>query len=468
MTPLFAGVDLGTSGVRTLIADSAGKIYARASASLQTVTTDGMYEQNPGVWWKAVIRTVRAVMQNLHNSRVNINRLAGIAVDGTSGTLVCTDGQARPVGRAIMYNDTRAAREAKTLQDSGHPNISVSWALPKALWIKHCDPKRFAKVRRLLHQADWISGKLCGSFDTTDYCNALKMGVDLDAEDWPNWIDADIRPLLPSVVPPGTQIGTVTKSTTELTGLPFGLPVLAGSTDGVAACLASGLHRFGDYSTSLGSTLTFKSISRSRPRNSLIYAHKLPGGLWLPGAASNTGGAWIQAWFRNEDLHVLDRSAETLLPTPHVTYPLIGRGERFPFAHARLIAHIDKTLSGPDLFAACLQGTACVERMSYAALDAAMGTNGGAVYSTGGGSQSDVWMQLRADLCNRTFHRPACTDAAMGAAILAATGTHFESIQTASFNMTRVHQTFHPKRNMNASYANFLNVLNQYRNSLAS
>lgn len=456
MEPLFAGVDVGTSGIRVLFADAAGQVHARASTALSADISDGHHEQSCEEWWQKASEAIRAALRQLGS----VESLRAIAVDGTSGTLVCADRLGNPVGKAIMYNDARAQSEARELRArSGLARLSYSWALPKALWIKNHEPKRFTQIHRLLHQADWIVGKLCGSFGITDYSNGLKMGLDLDSDSWPSWIDSSILSLLPSVVAPGTQIGTVTRVASTKTGLPHGLPVVTAATDGVAACLASGLHRLGDYSTSLGSTLTFKGLAAAPVTHPMIYAHKLPGELWLPGAASNVGCNWIRAWFSGQDVQTLDREAASLLPNVPVIYPLIGQGERFPFADERFTARVADHLRGAELFAAGLLGTACVERLCYEVLDACADTTGGEVYTTGGGSRSEVWMQLRADVCQRVYHRPAYPEAAMGAAILAATGTHFDSVKEASEQITNVSGSFHPRQNLDDVYERFLRDL---------
>lgn len=453
MEPLFAGVDAGTSGIRAIMADASGRVHARASTALRAAVSEDMHLQNPEEWWESVGTTIRAALGQLRN----FHALRAIAIDGTSGTLVCADNNGNPVGQAIMYNDARARPEATHLQAaSSWASMSWSWALPKAVWIKNHEPERFARTRYFLNQADWIAGRLCGSFGITDYSNGLKMGLDLEAQRWPAWIDPDIRSLLPLTVAPGTQIGAVTRQASRFTGLPYGLPVITGATDGVAAGLASGLHRIGDYSTSLGSTLTFKALAAAPITHPLVYAHKLPGGMWLPGAASNVGAGWIRAWFADQDVQRLDRHAIQLLPGAQAVYPLIGRGERFPFADDSFSVPIPEGLKGTELFAAGLLGTACVERRCYEVLDNACGTGGGEVYSTGGGSRSDIWMQLRADVCRRPFHRPACPAAAMGAAILAAAGTHFDSVQSASKRMTRLRRSFCPGPSLEDHYRQFL------------
>ena len=453
MEPLFAGVDAGTSGIRVIIADASGRVHARASATLSSRVSGNTHEQSPVEWWQNAARSIRAALHQLDDPCA----LQAIAVDGTSGTLVCADQSGTPLGNAIMYNDARAHAEALAIRArSSLPNVSSSWSLPKSHWIMTHDPERFARTHYFLHQADWMTGQLCGSYGITDYSNGLKMGLDLATNRWPSWINPDFRTRLPSIVAPGTQVGTVTREASACTNLPQGLPVVTAATDGVAAVMASGLHELGDYSTSLGSTLTFKVLTNAPVTHPLVYAHKLPGNLWLPGAASNVGGSWIRAWFEGKDPSELDRHALPLLPNARAVYPLVGRGERFPFEDGRFEARIPKELKEAELFAAGLLGTACVERRCYELLDQATGTGGGAVYSTGGGSQSDVWMQLRADVCQRPFNRPACPEAAMGAAIFAAAGTHFDSVQTAARQMTRISRTLEPRRHIEDRYEQFL------------
>ena len=146
-------------------------------------------------------------------------------------------------------------------------------------------------------------GRLRGFWGLSDYSNALKTGYDLIDECWPSWMNqldehgvGLVTLTLPHVVQaPGTRTGLLKKAAAAETGLPEGLQVIAGATDGTAAFLASGARQPGDYNTTLGTTLVFKGISTRicRHPQGLIYCHKLPGGLWLPGAASNTGTEWI-------------------------------------------------------------------------------------------------------------------------------------------------------------------------------
>ena len=444
--PLYLGIDLGTSGVRTVAATPAGAVLARASVALQAQNQGARREQDPKDWWDAVCLSTQRVMEALRHRDLTPSSLQAVAVDGTSGTLVCASESGAPLVPAIMYNDARAWEEAEALNQEGRSatRFSASFSLAKALWIRRRLPDVFEKTARLLHQADWVAGGLSGHYDASDYSNALKMGFDLESDRWPAWLPQEILERLPAVVAPGICTGRVTKRAARLTGLPRGLPVIAGATDGVAGCIASGLRAAGDYNTTLGTTLVFKAMSTRRPEDERLYSHKLPGGVWLPGGASNTGAAWIGAWFPGADPRELDRKAMRCLPSPHVAYPLIGRGERFPFKHAEAEGFVEPVATGAPLYAAGLQGTAFVERLGYEALRAATGVEGGDVYGAGGGSRSDVWMQCRADVNQRVYHRVACPEAAFGAAILAAAGAQQSALQDAMASMTKIERSFSP------------------------
>ena len=178
------------------------------------------------------------------------------------------------------------------------------------------ESENFARCARFVHQADYIVGLLTGDFDVTDYCNALKTGYDLLRDQWPGWMARlpGVGERLPRVVAAGTPIGKVSAAAaTTMTGLPEGLAVVAGATDGVAAAVGAGLRSVGDYNTSLGTTLVFKGIASriARHPEGLVYSHRLPGDRWLPGAASNVARRGFEPGSRT-----LHRPSSIVRPRP--------------------------------------------------------------------------------------------------------------------------------------------------------
>jgi sugar (pentulose or hexulose) kinase len=465
MEHLFVGIDLGTSGIRTLVVDEIGQIHAKASCPVQGERRNGLHRQNPVEWWDAVCSTVSACISQLKRCGALTSQLRGVAIDGTSGTVVPTDHDGKCTDLAIMYDDISGRRFLTELSSTHSTAVLSLSALGTAYWLKDDDSRPSSP--QLLPQATWVCRQLVGSAVPADYSNALKFGYDLGRNQYYAWINPAICVQLPAVVEPGTILGKLCRKASEQTQLPEGLPLVAGTTDGVASCIASGLRRPGDYSTSLGSTLVFKSLSEHRSSHPLLYSHKLPGGYWLPGAASNTGASWIKAWFPDADLPRMDAEALRYLPSKDTVYPLTLEGERFPFANSRAHAILPPGLSSARKFAACLQGTACLERMAYTLLDEALGVplGQGEVYSTGGGSYSDIWMQLRADLCQRVYHRPACTEAAFGAAILAAAAIRYSTLPEAIQRMTHQSKTFKPHCELEEAYADFVRRIQPYLSS---
>lgn len=464
MPPLTLGIDIGTGGVRALAVAPNGAITGAASTALAAMRSAAdRHEQDPAAWKAAV----DCVLHALWDQGVAPHAVRAVSIDGTSGTLVCADTGGRPVRPALLYDDARAEHEAHTLSAiaDGAARITSSFSIAKALWVRKHEPDVYANAAHLIHPADYIAGGLTGNFGVSDYSNSLKMGYDVERQAWPEWLDRwpDLRARLPAVASPGAQTGCVTAAAAARTGLPERIPVIAGATDGVASAIASGARRAGAYNTTLGTTLVFKGFARApyADPDGRVYSHRLPGGLWLPGAASNTGAGWIRAWFPGADPAVLDQAASGLLPSPHTAYPLARQGERFPFHHGVATGFIEPPADGVDRYAASLQGTAYTERLSYEVLDAALGSASGAVYSTGGGSRSDLWMQLRADVCQRVFHRPGCPEAAFGAAVLAASATVWGSLQEAMEHMARPVRTFAPQPGdaYEAGYERFLGAL---------
>jgi xylulokinase len=454
---IFLGIDLGTGGVRAVAVTESGSVVATTSVAFDTerlAPQQGGHEQPADTWWTAVCQAASATLAKLDAK--DRQRLTAVAVDGTSGTLVAVDKSGKPLRPAMMYNDPRANSEAASLNAAAGDfctklgyQFNASFALTKIAWLRTHEPAVFERTSRFLHQADFVVERLTGEPATTDYSNALKTGYDLIEECWPAWIDSHlgVGTRLPRVVAPGTVIGTISAQAAERTGLPQGLSVVAGASDGTAAFLASGARRPGDYNTTLGTTLVFKGISSHicRHPDGLIYCHKLPGGWWLPGAAGNTGAEWIGSLFPGADVQALDTAAQSRLPSDCLAYPLVRKGERFPFlAPTAEGFFMPEPLDSADRYAACLQGVGLVERLAYQVLDRATGVSGGEVFSTGGGSRSDVWTQCRANATGRTIHRPVCGESAFGAAVLAAAGSLYGSIGQAIERMVRIERTFEP------------------------
>jgi sugar (pentulose or hexulose) kinase len=391
-------------------------------------TAGACIEQDPWAWTRAA----QTALHQLSGSLPRARKIVGVAVAATSGTFLLADDRNHPLTQGIMYNDLRAVDETDEVADALRPDlapygieIASSFALTKIVHLARREPELFNRCYRVIHQTDWIVGMLCGRYDVTDVSTALKTGVDPGKLIWPAAIDrlAALRQRLPEIVMPGTPLGGVTATAADKTGLPTGTPVVAGCTDGTAGCLASGARRPGDLNVTLGTTLVFKAIA-DRPLidpDGALYNHRHPAGGFLPGAASSTGGEWIDKLIQPSALPTLTKTAATVIPTNRTVYPLMRTGERFPFACPTATGFGLDSIGNPaERLAAGMEGVAYVERLGIERLGELGLTVGPQIYATGGAVVSETWLGIRAAVNRRTYSVPERPECAAGAAVLAA------------------------------------------------
>lgn len=463
--PCVLGLDVGTRGARVLAVDAEGTVLASASQPLEPVAgpvlPPGWSEQDPESWWKAACLCLREVV-----AAVRPTSVCAVAVTSTSGTVVPVDATGRALRPAILYNDTRAVEEAAFVQEAGAAlahklgyAFQPSFALPRLVWIRQHEPSVFDHTTCFLHAADFLVMRLTGEIGVSDFSNALKTGYDLADLRWGGWIESRLGiPLsrLPRVLTPGEKIGAICTRAAEETGLSAGTPVMAGATDGTAAFLASGAILPGEWNSTLGTTLVVRGVSPHLVRDPAgrIYCHRHPEGTWLPGGASSTGGEWMEHRFSKKDWVLLDRRALHISPTPSAVYPLVRQGERLPFVNPNAEGFVELGARSDldHLYAAHLEGTACVERWIYEVMEDLGMPVSECIYATGGGARSREWLQIRADVLHRVMRRPAVVEAAFGAALLAAAHTLHASLSQAVRAMVRLDCQVEPRPGMHALY----------------
>lgn len=417
---LFIGLDLGTSGCRALAIDAQGGLLAQAATPLPEPQRDGARaEQEAGLWWQGVCETLTRL-----TDQIPAERVAALAVDGTSGTLLLADAGGEPLGPALMYNDARSRNAAAHIaavaprQSAAH---GASSALAKLLHLRPVPPARHA-----LHQADWIVGKLTGRWGVSDENNCLKLGFDAEAKRWPDWLDAlEVdRSLLPKVVLPGTPVAPIQHELARQLGLPAETLVVAGTTDSTAAFMATGAREVGEAVTSLGSTLVMKVIA-DRPLFSPahgVYSQPL-GDRWLVGGGSNSGGAVLLHYFSREQLAAMTPALNPTQPTGLDYYPLVERGERFPVNDNQLPPRLTPR---PDddvtFFQGMLEGMARIEQQGYQLLAELGAPYPISVRSAGGGSRNPAWTEIRQNLLGVPLLEADHQEAAYGSALLARRG----------------------------------------------
>jgi len=315
--------------------------------------------------------------------------------------------------------------------------VQPSFGLAKWGWL--LGPGGLAgATARLAHASDVVVGRLIGRMPPTDWSHALKSGYDPVAAEWAGEAMSALGiplSLLPDVLPPTTPVGRLGDDAVAATGLPAGCEVRLGMTDSCASQLAAGAGHPGGFVSVLGTTLVLKGASRDLVADptGAVYSHRHPDGWWLPGGASNTGGGALTGGFADTDLPVMDGLAERHGPARSVVYPLVGRGERFPFVVPEAEGFVlDDQQDETDLYRATLEGVAFVERLGYERL-ARLGARVVPPISSGGAaSASLVWCRIRATVLGVPLvSRPGATTA-LGACMLAAAGTLHPDLTAAS------------------------------------
>jgi sugar (pentulose or hexulose) kinase len=407
------GIDVGTSGVRIAAADRQGRLVAMSTASVAAPLQNfGRLLQDPALWWDAVGQAFASLDLAGHQA-------LALAVDGTSGTVLPVSAQGEPMGLASMYNDLAEAEAVKKVAGVAAKETAAlggSSPLARALMMDMSAP-------RILHQADWLMGRFCGRFDVSDENNALKTGYDPVSRSWPKWISAtglDVA-RLPKVVAAGEAVATILPDVAKRFSLPADVTIVAGTTDGCAAFLASGASDDGDGVTSLGTTLTLKLLSATpvfAPEYG-IYSHRI-GNQWLAGGASNTGGGVLRHFFSAEDMARLTPLLDPAVPTGLDYYPLGKPGERFPIADAAFEPRVTpRPADDRVFFQGLLEGIAAVEVLGYRRLAELGASPLRSIRSVGGGAANEAWTRMRLTALGVVAKPAASEHAAMGTARLA-------------------------------------------------
>ena len=417
---LYLGIDFGTSGARAVVIDAAEDIKAevqyrfeeapgRSKAYLPTTAT---------AWEKTLFNLIEQLPLEIRGG------IKAIAIDGTSSTVLLCDATGKPISEPLMYNDGRGVEVMDQLSVIAPPNhtvLSATSSLAKLLWLSQ-NAQVKSQNYYFLHQADWLAFLLHGQLGISDYHNALKLGYDVQNFCYPDWIENLQLPIhLPQVVTPGTPVADVLPDIANKLGLREDCVVCAGTTDSIAAFLASGAKSPGEAVTSLGSTLVLKLLSHTRVDDARygIYSHRL-GNLWLVGGASNTGGAVLRHFFSDAELESLSDRINPEQESQLDYYPLLKPGDRFPLNDPHLPPRLEpRPADQVEFLHGLLESLARIEARGYQLLQQLGATSLTCVYTAGGGAKNPAWTMIRGRYLKVPMQPPIHTAAAYGTALLA-------------------------------------------------
>ncbi len=413
-TPLYAGLDIGTSGARAIAIDAQGNLQGSARSSMAEHDDD---RRDPATWWAAA----QSALTQLGNA-IDVRTIQALAIDATSGTVLAVNSTGSPVAAALMYNDAvddesilNAIAAVAPQQSAVH---GASSGLARAISLQSSPG-----CEQLLHQADWIAGKLTGNFSVSDESNALKTGYDPIERCWPQWLAKTGIALskLPQVVAAGTPTATVDPVVAKKLNFSADLQIVAGVTDGCASFLATGACETGDCVTALGSTITMKMLCDQpifSPRFG-IYSHRI-GNQWLAGGASNSGGGVLEHFFSAQQIVQLSTELQTETDSGLNYYPLLKPGERFPHNDSNWQPKLTpRPPEDAQFLQGLLEGMAEIERLGYQRLHELGAPKPTTVRSVGGGASNLQWQRIRQRFNPVPFETSTSTEAAAGVARLA-------------------------------------------------
>lgn len=414
------GIDIGTSGVRCAVINEAGDLLAMARTDHQTQDLDNIDAEK---WWQSVQECIRAL-------DFPLEQIERAAIDGTSGTVLLVNQDGEPVSKALMYNDKGFQDEAEAIADvapDSHIARGNNSALARALHLfaHHLSADQNGHCY-LAHQADFILGKFLCKAGLSDHNNALKTGFDAEKETWPDWMAGLANKYgLPACFFPqagrvGAPAGTISPKVAQELGLSSTVQFYRGTTDSIAAHIATGALEPGAAVSSIGTTLALKIVAKQpvdEPRLG-IYSHRI-GDVWLAGGASNAGGGVLLDHFSLAEIEALTPRMKPELPTGLAYYPLSAPGERFPVNDPELPGCITPRPDDDAVFLqGLMEGVAAVEALGYEELVKLGAPKPTKILTCGGAAKNEVWQRIRSRVTGLPVERSAHEEASIGVAKL--------------------------------------------------
>lgn len=440
---MFIGIDIGTSGVKSVLIDGDGRLVGQATAHLSVSRPHpGWSEQAPADWWTATVETLDALAA-AHPREVAATR--GIGLSGQMHGATLLDAADRVLRPAILWNDGRAAAECLEIEAACPRSRAISGNLampgftaPKLAWVAKHEPEVFAKVATVLLPKDYVRLLLTGEkiSDMSDAAGTL--WLDVGRRDWSEELLAATRldrSHMPALAEGSAPAGTLLPELAARWGM-TGRPVVAGGGgDNAASACGVGAVKPGSGFVSLGTSgVLFVSTDRFAPNTAgavHAFCHAIPEtwhqmGVILSAAASLEWLSGILGESAGAIVSTLPERPEG--PAPVLFLPYLS-GERTPHNDAAIrgvFAGLGHETGREALTAAVLDGVAFALRDCADAL-AAAGTRIDRLTAVGGGSRSKRWLSVIATVLGVPLDVPADGEvgAAFGAArlgIAAATG----------------------------------------------
>ena len=447
------GIDLGTSGTKTVLFDRLGKVIASATVEYPMYQErNGWAEQDPLDWWNASCETLQSVIQQ---GGVDPPDIKGVGISGQMHGLVMLDKAGQVLRRSIIWCDQRTAQECEEItRRVGKERLIAITANPaltgftasKILWVRNHEPEIYAQCAHILLPKDYVRYMLTGEF-ATEVSDASGMQLlDVPNRCWSDEVLEKLeidKSLLAKVYESPEVTGTITKEAAALTGLKEGTPVVGGAGDNAAAAVGTGVVEDGKAFVTIGTSgVVFahtSDISIDPKGRVHTFCCAVPGCWHVMGV---TQGAGLSLkWYRDNFCQAEMETAKGMGKDPY--FLMDQQAERVPIGCNKLLylpylmgertPHLDPDCRGVffglsaihtkyDMLRAVMEGVTFSQRDSVEVLRE-MGVELKEMLACGGGGSSPLWRQMLADTFNCEVKTVVSKEGpALGVAILAGVG----------------------------------------------
>lgn len=484
------GIDIGTSGTKSVLFDETGRILASALAEYpMQQPRNGWAEQDPEDWWRAVAQTIGAVLQK---SGIPTGEVAALGLSGQMHGLVMLDEAGQVLRPSIIWCDQRTSRECEEMTEkvgaqrmmeiTANPALT-GFTASKILWVRNHQPELYERCRHILLPKDYIRYRLTGEY-ATEVSDASGMQLlDVPHRCWSQEVLDKLeidRALLARVYESPEVTGRVSRSAAQATGLREGVLVVGGAGDNAAAAVGTGVVRDGLAFTTIGTSgVVFahtSQLSIDPKGRAHTFCCAVPGA-WHVMGVTQAAGLSLK-WLRNnccseevataqregvDPYLLMDREAERIpVGADKLLYLPYLMGERTP--------HLDPDCRGVFFGLAGMHTRAhliraVMEGVGYSLRDCAavlreMGVQISDMMACGGGGSSRLWRQMLADLYGCPVKTTASHEnGALGVAILAGVGAGiFSSVEEGCDALVQVDKTQPPIPENQAAYDRYYPV----------
>ncbi|WP_148662831.1 FGGY-family carbohydrate kinase [Scytonema hofmannii] len=476
---LIIGIDSSTTACKAIAWNKEGKSIAEGRAQYPLLQPQAnWYEQDAAQWWQSTCNAIKQLLLQVDKKRVE-----AVCITHQRETFVPVDREGKAVRNAIVWMDKRSRQQVNFLakkigaekinQLTGKPN-AMTPSITKIIWLTQHEPETITRTYKFLDVHGYLVYHLTNNFRTS-LASADPMGVmDMQANTWADDLLTCLglqQGQFSSLVQPGSIIGYVNESAAAATGLPSGLPVIAGAGDG--QCAGLGANAVGNNRAYLNlGTAIVSGIQSSdylvNPAFRTMYA-PMPKSYFLETVL--LGGVFTINWFIEKfarDLRDsnLNLSPEEILETAAAKLPPGSDGLMLvPYWNYVMNPYWDASASGitigwtgthgrEHLYRAILEGIAFEQRLVGDAVMAAMDRRFSEYVVMGGGSQSNLWCQIVADITDVPVVRSTTTEATcLGAGILASVAVGwYPDLHIAAESMTGMGSRFTPNSQNQAVY----------------